>query len=241
MRALLFLMLIPCAATAQDRVGDGIYLEFDVQAFKAGQWVEQELTTKFIDEDGKAVAEHWFSRLACIRTDDEFVWMEETRWSAARPDERTVTQHQLRRKDGEVLKAWRGKPGSKGEILEICKSLPVTEIHPRDSKRTGNVTTEKLEVGGTVIEIQKIQIEIVEPGEKGKKFIKTICISKSAPFPIRWDDEGVLRRKTEEATLAGTIEVTAGVVSIERTWPNGSSRFAVIAMGIDAKPTLTTK
>jgi hypothetical protein len=241
MRTIFCAILLACAASAEPRMREDQYDMYDVASIKAGEWVETADVNEHAKPDGtKDVMKH-FSKEACVKADDEFVWIEETKWSAEKPEEKEVTLAQVRRADRKTVKGWWGKSG--GAATELKLNPPRGKRPPSDeTKSTGTVSTEKVKNGDKEVDAQKLVVTMVEKrGDKTSTTTFTIWMSAEAPMKVRVQDASVREVMFGPVKWEKDPTGPVGLVKAEIKAEDWTSTTAISGSGTDAKPTLTVK
>ncbi|MCE9581267.1 MAG: hypothetical protein K8T20_01995 [Planctomycetes bacterium] len=241
MKTLIATLLLTGLAAAKPTVLADQYSTLDTASVKAGDWNEFLSETSVTHPDGPTTTTRIFQLLACVKADDEFIWMEETTWDGGRPDYKQVTLTKVRRADGIAVAAWWGKQGGDGTELKLAEARGKRKL-PDGSKATGTVTKEKTKKGDKEVEAQKLVMTFT--GEKDGKEFKTVSTVWMVP-------EGRLRSRMQDVAAREHIwgEVKwetepTGPMALVRSEIKGDTWTTVMTAvdeGSDAKPTLTVK
>ncbi|MCE9581722.1 MAG: hypothetical protein K8T20_04305 [Planctomycetes bacterium] len=241
MKTLLATLLLAGLAAAEGVVGATKFADYDMKAIKAGQWHEYSEVTSIQKRKDLWTTTHILGRTACVKADDDTVWIEDTRWEEARPEIKLVTLMQVRRSDGITVKGWVGKPGGEGTEAKVKEPDAPDPSQPAPEK-VGTVTQDKITVNGKDVDAQKAVVTSTWTKDgKTTTVVKSNWLSAEAPLTyltqgetkcvnlgarIKWDKE--------PKGPAGWFRI---VVKAE-TW---TTTIQINKTGTDAKPTLTVK
>lgn len=224
------------AVTAQPQdVADTLLDHLDLASVKSGEWAESLLTREYRPKGGTPRTLRSRVRLACIKVEEDAVWIERITGSVEKPEEKSVELFQIGKKDRRIRKAWSGKPGGKGREMRIVK-----RILPKAEKTTGTakVAEETLKVGESEWACQRIDLEQIDRSQKEElKYRQRLWLSDRAPFPFRLD-ETYLRARYGELEWQGRPGGIRGIVKEVFEGSSYTNTTELQAIGTDAVPTL---
>lgn len=233
----LFLLLFRLTLAQPHDVADTLLDPLDLASVKAGEWAESLLTREYRPKGGTSRTLRSRVRLACVKVEDDAVWIERTTSSAEKPEEKSVELFQIGKKDRRIRKAWSGKPGGTGREMRI-----VRRILPKAEKTTGTakVVEEKLKIGESEWTCQRIDFEQVDRSQKEElKYRQGLWLSDRAPFPFRLD-EAYLRARYGPLEWQGRPDGKRGIVKEVFEGSSYTNTTELQAIGTDAVPTLKT-
>ncbi|MCC6740617.1 MAG: hypothetical protein IT452_16355 [Planctomycetia bacterium] len=241
MRPLLATLLLASLAAAEGVVGARKFADYDMKAIKEGQWHEYSEVTSVQRRPGVLTTTRILGRMACVKADDDTVWMEDTRWEEAKPEMKVVTLMQVRRSDGVTVKGWIGKPGGEGTEAKVKEPDPPDPNQPAP-ENTGKLTEDKTTVSGKEVEVQKTEVTTTWTKDgKVNTVVRFNWLSAEAPLKYRTQGE------TKDLYLGDNIKWDkapkgpAGWFRIELIAETWSRTIQITRTGTDAKPTLTVK
>src|SRR5258706_2775080 len=217
---------------------------YDVEALKASDWVEHE-----IEMTG---GENFKAKRACLTVDGDTAWIE-TNWNLWQHSG-TVFLLAVNRSDRKVAKAWWGKPGAKGKELKVKAYVAdpslaeiEQEMWKTETKGTGKVSKEKLQVNGMQLDCERTDLDYVmtNPGWTTGKKNELIELKETKS---KWIGEQVPFRAFSSAKVTYNLEshlkwegkrtIRGGTVKSVTESPNFKWTMTLVGWGTDAKGTL---
>jgi hypothetical protein len=214
------------APAPERKVDESNFLhDFDIEALKAGDWVEYE--NKLCDRTFK-------SKWACVKVEGDTAFIEETFGGR-------FTLYAVSRIYGKITRAW-DKNGKELEIVVIAVEGPRPGDPTIAYKGTGAVFASPLTVNGTALRCERTDVKYgfkfsdpkwggMDPAEDSSEWL-----SAEVSFRKPTDD----RDFETQLTWSGKRTVRGGRVKYQNLWnPKCEHRVDLIGWGTDAKPTIS--
>ncbi|MCE9583395.1 MAG: hypothetical protein K8T20_12990 [Planctomycetes bacterium] len=253
MKALLAVLLFPalaCAQTEQPTVKDSEFDVYDLESMKAGEWVLKESVSKLpMDSRGAFATVSHRERLACVRVDEDKVWIESSNCDLEAKELVFVRLWEVDRKTRKVLKAWESMKGAVAQEAKVEKGperqRQLIDIESDSGKNSETAVKEKLKVGTTEVDCTVVKIENVRT-EKNDKTVKTTCarwFSAEVPFRMRVAEVEACVGNQIPETASKDLKTSQACVKLELATSDDTWKIAesIVDFGTDAKPTVKTK